>query len=52
AQYKLPGRNIPKIINMLAQPSRQIVAYNPVWNQQRGMATLKSISLRLKSVKN
>jgi len=40
---------------MLSQPSRVIVLYTPgVWGQQqnRGMATLKSISLRLKSVKN
>lgn len=38
---------------MLAQPSRQVILYSPLWTQQnRGMATLKSISLRLKSVKN
>ena len=37
---------------MLVQPTRQIILFSPVWNQQRGMATLKSISLRLKSVKN
>jgi len=37
---------------MLAQPSRVLILYNPVCNQQRGMATLKAISLRLKSVKN
>jgi len=38
---------------MLAQPSRLILinASVPIWNQ-RGMATLKMISLRLKSVKN
>jgi len=38
---------------MLAQPSRIVVLGTLPWNHQtRGMATLKSISLRLKSVKN
>lgn len=39
---------------MLAQPSRVVILYNPLWSHQqsRGMATLKHISLRLKSVKN
>jgi len=39
---------------MFANQSRAVlVSANPLWNQQnRGMATLKSISLRLKSVKN
>jgi len=37
---------------MLVQPAKQVILFSPVWNQQRGMATLKSISLRLKSVTN
>jgi len=40
-------------LKMLAQPSRIVLYQVPAWNQQtRGMATLKSISMRLKSVKN
>jgi len=37
---------------MLAQSSRILLAASPWTHQTRGMATLKSISLRLKSVKN
>jgi len=39
---------------MLGQKSILLVQAVPIWNQQqtRGMATLKAISLRLKSVKN
>jgi len=37
---------------MLAQPSRIILTVSPWTQQTRGMATLKHISLRLKSVKN
>lgn len=37
---------------MLAQPSRIVLTVSPWTHQTRGMATLKAISMRLKSVKN